>query len=106
MNAYDGELLAELAFGATLIEWRGPPPYVFVAVPDDMVGEVAWASRRASYGWGCVPASGSANGAAFTTALFPRNGGYLVPIKVAVRRETGLVLGDVADVTLTIRAPG
>jgi len=30
----------------------------------------------------------------FDTSLFPRNGGYLLPIKVAVQRAEGVGLGD------------
>jgi len=34
--------------------------------------------------------------------LFPKNGGYLVPIKDVVRRAEGLALGDEPTVSLTI----
>jgi hypothetical protein len=36
------------------------------------------------------------------TSLFPKNGGYLVPVKVSVRNVEGLELGDTVAVTLTV----
>jgi hypothetical protein len=38
----------------------------------------------------------------FETSLFPKDGGYLVPIKDVVRKAEGLVLGDTVLVELTI----
>ena len=39
--------------------------------------------------WGQVPVHVTIGGTKFTTALFPRDGRYLVPVKVAVRRAGG-----------------
>ena len=38
----------------------------------------------------------------FTTSLWPKDGGYVVPIKDAVRRPEHLQLGDEVTVHLTI----
>lgn len=95
-------LLADVAFSAGVIQWRGPAPFYFVSVPDDLVGEIHYAARLASYGWGCVPVDATAQGVAFETSLFPKDGGYLVPLKVAVRREAGIDLGDLVAMRLRI----
>jgi len=100
--AVDQSPLAEIAFAGTVIEWRGPAPFLFVAVPDELVGELRYAAREASYGWGVVPVSAAINGAAFTTSLFPRDGGYLLPVKVAVRKAAGVGLGDRVQVRITV----
>jgi hypothetical protein len=89
-----------VAFRGRVIEWRGPAPFYFVAVPDAEYGEVREAARVASYGWGCVPVSAEVEGHGFTTSLIPRDGTYLVPLKVAVRKATGVVLGDEVGVRL------
>jgi hypothetical protein len=39
----------------------------------------------------------------FATSLFPRDGGYLVPVKDAVRRAEDVALGDVVDLEVVIR---
>ena len=52
-------------------------------------------SRHAvSYGWGVIPVTVRIGEHEFTTSLFPKDGGYLVPIKDMVRKAEGLVLGD------------
>jgi hypothetical protein len=98
----DGEPLAALAFAAEVIEWRGPAPYLFVPVPGDLVGEVRYAARQASYGWGCVPVEGRIGGTDFTSSLFPRGDTYLLPVKVAVQRAEGVRLGDLVAVEIRV----
>ena len=99
------EPLLEIAFTATVIHWRGPAPFFFVAIPEDQVGAVREAAREASYGWGCVPVEACVAGEAFRTSLFPRDGGYMLPVKAAVRKATGVVLDDVVAVEMAIHRP-
>ena len=40
--------------------------------------------------WGQVPVRVRIDDVDFTTALFPKDGRYLVPLKVAVRRAVGV----------------
>lgn len=98
--------LVDIAFDGRVIEWRGPPPYLFVAIPEAQIGEVQWAARIASYGWGCVPVEAEARGQSFQTSLFPRDGGYLVPLKAAVRRAAGgIISGDHVAMRIRIFEP-
>ena len=97
--------LIDAAFTGSVIEWRGPAPFYFVALPDDLIAEVRWAATQASYGWGCVPVHAEVDGVSFTTSLFPRNGGYLLPLKLAVRRQVGAVADDMLNVRMVIAAP-
>ena len=99
----DGNVLARLAFETTLVEWRGPPPYLFAPVPADLVGEVAHAARSASYGWGVVPVEAKIGRTRFATSLFPRNGGYLLPIKLAVQRSEAIGPAAQVEIVMTIR---
>jgi hypothetical protein len=101
---FDQQPLAEIAFDATVIEWRGPAPFLFVPVPQELVGELRYAARQASYGWGVVPVEAGINGASFTTSLFPRDGGYLLPVKVAVQKAARVGLGDDVAVRITVSA--
>lgn len=93
------EVFADIAFEAEVIEWRGPSPFHFAAVPEALVGELRYAAQMASYGWGVVPVEAEVRGVEFRTSLFPKDGGYLVPLKDAVRKAAGIALGD----TLTVR---
>ena len=88
----------ELAFAGRVIEWRGPSPYYFVPVPDEESADIREVAAMASYGWGVIPVEARIGEIAFETSLFPKDGGYLLPLKDAVRRPQGLSPGD--DVTV------
>jgi hypothetical protein len=94
--------VARFRFEAEIIVWRGPAPFFFAPAPADQVEALRQAARLASYGWGVIPVEATLLGVTFTTSLFPKDGTYLVPIKVAVRRKTGVTAGDVVDVELVI----
>ncbi|WP_114953219.1 DUF1905 domain-containing protein [Sphingosinicella terrae] len=96
--------LLHLDFDSEIIHWRGPAPYLFAPVPAALAEEVRRAARLASYGWGCVPVAATIAGTDFTTSLFPKDGTYLLPIKVAVQRAAGLGLGDRVRIEMRIDA--
>ena len=96
------EPLASIAFEAEIIHWRGPAPYLFVPVPEEYVGEIRWAAREASYGWGVVPVQAQLDGIEFTTSLFPRDGTYLLPVKIALQKAANVGLGDKVRVRMSI----
>jgi hypothetical protein len=91
-------------FVGDLISWRGPAPYHFIPVPEDVASTIHAVSTLVTYGWGVIPVSVRIGETAWTTSLFPKDGGYLVPIKDAVRHAEGLALGETVLVELTIRS--
>ncbi|OLZ62311.1 hypothetical protein AV521_42170 [Streptomyces sp. IMTB 2501] len=93
----------ELAFAGRVVEWRGPAPYYFVAVPDAESADIRDVAALASYGWGVIPVEARIGTTAFTTSLFPKDGGYLLPLRAAVRRPEGLAAGDEVTVVMTVR---
>jgi len=92
----------ELDFEAEVIEWRGPSPYIYAVLPVAAAAEVARVKRAASYGWGVIPVEANIGGVRFTTSLFPRDGTYLLPLKVAVRRQIAVTVGDIVSVSMRI----
>ncbi len=92
----------DIIFDAEIIEWRGPAPYLFAAVPDDHVGAIRYAALTESYGWGVVPVVARIGATLFATSLFPRDGGYLLPVKVAVQKTEGVGRGDRVGVRLRV----
>ena len=70
----------EWTFTGEVIEWRGPAPYLFVAMTPEESEDLREAARSLIY-WGQVPVHVTIGGTRFTTALFPRDGCYLVPVK-------------------------
>lgn len=94
----------EFDFVAEVIEWRGPAPYVFAPLPDGAAEAIAEVAGALTYGWGVIPATATIGGTRFSTALFPRNGGYLLPLKVAVRAAENVRLGDRISIELAVGA--
>jgi uncharacterized protein DUF1905 len=97
---YPGEM--HLEFAGELYEWRGPAPYHFIKVPEEECVALREVSPIMSYGWGVIPVRVRIGETVFETSLFPRDGGYLVPIKDVVRKAEGLVLGDTVMVELVV----
>ena len=91
-----------LHFAGEAFVWRGPAPYVFVAVPDLLTATVRDAACTASYGWGVVPVIATIGSMDFTTSLFPKEGGYLLPLKLAVRRALDIAAGDQVSVLMRV----
>lgn len=90
----------DLTFTTTTIEWRGPAPFVFAPVPDDESDAIDAVKHLVTYGWGAIPVAARIGATVFTTSLFPREGSYLVPVKVAVQRAEGVGVGDEVTVQL------
>ena len=93
-----------LEFSGELWHWRGPAPFHFVTVPEAESAELQDVSPLVSYGWGCIPVSARIGRTNWTTSLFPKDGGYVVPVKSAVRRAEQVALGDVVTIRLDIAA--
>lgn len=94
--------VAEFDVTGPVVEWRGPAPHHFVEVagePADLVHELA---REVTYGWGMVPVRVRIGATSSTTALWPRQGGYVVPLKAALRRSERVELGDVVTVHVEV----
>lgn len=92
----------EMEFDGEIFEWRGPAPFYYVALPAEQAEDLAEVAADLTYGWGVIPVEVRIGDTVWETSLFPKDGGYLVPIKVAVRRAEGLENGD--HVHLTLRA--
>ncbi|GAB2745120.1 DUF1905 domain-containing protein [Sinomonas soli] len=92
----------QLTFDGTVIEWRGPAPFVFVRVPDEESEEIHAVANELTYGWGCIPVGVRLGTSEWTTALMPKDGAYLVPLRKAFREAEGIEVDDVVPVTLTL----
>ena len=90
----------DLEFVGRVVEWRGPAPYFYVAVPPEVSAEIREVSAVVSYGWGAVPVTARLGGTEFTTSLFPKDGRYLLPLRDAVRKPHGIDVDDDVAVAL------
>lgn len=94
--------MPDMRFDAEIIEWRGPPPYLFAVIPERHVGDIRYAALSESYGWGVVPVIAKVGRSEFATTLFPRGGTYLLPIKLVVQKAEGVGLGDRIRVAMRV----
>ena len=92
----------ELELTDVVFEWRGPAPYHFVRVPDDDAAVIADVAAAVTYGWGMIPVAVTVGATTTTTALWPKEGTYYVPLKDKLRHAEGIALGDVVTVRLRI----
>jgi uncharacterized protein DUF1905 len=91
-----------LTFRGEIWYWRGPSPFHFVTVPRKESEELRSISALVTYGWGVIPVSARIGATTWGTSLFPKDGGYLVPVRSSVRATEGLELGDIVGVTLDV----
>ncbi len=92
----------EFHFAGLVFEWRGPSPYYFVPVPDEECADIHEVAAMATYGWGVIPVAARVGEVDFKTSLFPKDGGYLLPLKDAVRKSQRITAGDEVTVELTV----
>ena len=92
-----------IEFKGKIFHWRGPAPYLFVAVPDKESADIRSVSKLVTYGWGVIPAMVKVGKTEWTTSLFPKEGRYLVPIKMVVQKAENLKEGDEIKLRLELR---
>ena len=89
---------------ARLWLWSGEGgSWHFVTIPEEEAVEIRLESAASGIrrGFGSVRVQAMVNGVGWKTSIFPqKSGGYLLPVKAAVRRDAGIAAGD--DVTVVI----
>ncbi len=92
-----------IEFSGKIFHWRGPSPFLFVAVPEKQSLEIKAISKEVTYGWGVIPVHVQIGKTEFKTSLFPKDGLYLVPIKMIVQKAENVGEGDNVTIRLEIR---
>jgi hypothetical protein len=92
----------KLRISGGLIEWRGPSPFYFIPIPKAQSKKIKAMAAQLTYGWGVIPVSGKIGKTEFTTALIPKDGVYLLPIKNQVRFAERLELGTETSVQISL----
>ena len=91
-----------IKFSGKIFHWRGPAPYLFVAVPEKQSQDIKSVSKLVTYGWGVIPVHVTVGKTTWKTSLFPKDGLYLVPIKVIVQKAEKLKEGDTVTLQLEL----
>ena len=89
---------------APLWLWSGEGgSWHFVTIPPEEAVEIRLEAAASGIrrGFGSVRVAARINGVAWKTSIFPqKSGGYLLPVKAAVRRDAGIAADDVVTVTI------
>jgi len=91
----------DFEFDGPVIEWRGPAPFYYVRIPEEESGDIKFAAKGIEY-WGQVPVVVRIGDTEFKTALFPKDGVYLIPLKVVVRKAEGIELDQIVSVAMNV----
>lgn len=74
--------------------WKGPSPFYFLTVPEAEAREIKAIERLVTYGWGMIPVTATIGNTTWKTALWPKDGLYVLPLKDKVRKAENLQEGD------------
>jgi len=92
-----------IEFEGEIFYWRGPVPFLFVAIPEEPSLDLKTISAMVTYGWGVIPVHVRIGKTEWKTSLFPKDGRYLVPIKMSVQKSEDLEVGDSVIIHLEVR---
>jgi hypothetical protein len=93
----------DFGFSAEMWHWRGPAPFHFITLPEEATAPIKAISALVTYGWGMIPVRARIGQSEWNTAMFPKNGRYVLPVKDIVRTAEGLADGDIVAVQLSVR---
>ncbi|MCC2308361.1 DUF1905 domain-containing protein [Cellulomonas chengniuliangii] len=93
-------------FDAAVWVWeaRRTETWTFVTLPAEASDEIADVADRYARGFGSLRVDVTIGGTSWRTSIFPDGGrgGYVLPVKKAVRKAEGLDIGDTAHVRVTL----
>ena len=82
--------------------WKGVAPWFFVTVPEKESQEIREIISMVTYGWGMVPVNATIGNTTWYTALWPKDGRYILPLKTVIRKSEKLAEGDTVTARLEI----
>jgi hypothetical protein len=91
-----------LEFSGKVWYWRGPAPFYFVTVPPKESQALKDILTAVTYGWGMIPVNATIGETEWYTALWPKDGAYIVPIKSVIRKAEKIEENDMVTVRLEI----
>ena len=91
-----------IEFSGEIWYWKGPAPHHFVTVPEEQSQDIKALSQLVTYGWGMIPVKVQIGNTTWKTSLWPKDGRYIVPLKLQARKAEGLEQGDTVSIRLDI----
>ena len=95
-------MVYEFTVKGEIIEWRGPAPFTWVRVDAKQSAMIKEQARNHTYGWGVLYMHGIMGKTEFDTTLMPKDGQYMIPVKIALKKAEGVELGDVVSIKFNL----
>lgn len=92
----------KIEFNNKIWYWRGPAPFYFVTVPEPQCNDLKTIAAAVTYGWGMIPVTAQIGQTTWQTSLFPKDGSYIVPLKVSIRKAEHLEEGNHVTIQLDV----
>lgn len=89
-------------FSGEVWYWRGPAPFHFVTVPKEESKQIKSVESLVTYGWGMIPVNAIVGKTEWYTALWAKDGQYILPLKSAIRTAANIELGQVIEVQIEV----
>ncbi|MEL6560380.1 MAG: DUF1905 domain-containing protein [Bacteroidota bacterium] len=91
-------------FSGKLWTSAGPGGWHFVSLPQDLSKEIRANMQWQEEGWGRMKATAVIGESEWDTAIWfdKKAGTYLLPVKSAIRKKTGVKTGDVIKVSVLV----
>ena len=93
----------KMVFSNRMWHWRGPSPFHFISLPEDLSQEIKDMAASLTYGWGMIPVNARIGQTEFSTAMYEKNGVYILPIKNVVRLGEKIEIDDMVDVEISLK---
>ncbi|MBX3107580.1 MAG: DUF1905 domain-containing protein [Fimbriimonadaceae bacterium] len=92
----------QCSFSGEVWYWRGPAPFHFVTVPPAESAAIKAVEKHATYGWGMIPVRATIGNTEFETALWPKDGQYILPLKDKIRKAEQIEVGSAILVAMEV----
>lgn len=85
--------------------YPGDAAWHFVTIPQDISGEIKSLFGDRAKGWGSIPVEITLGSSTWKTSIFPdkKEGAYLLPLKVEIRKKESIHDGDSLNFLLEIK---
>jgi hypothetical protein len=93
-------------FSEKLWVYHGKGAWFFITVPQEESSQIKFLTSHHRRGWGAVPVNVIIGSTKWKTSIFPDSkvGGYLLPIKLEVRKLEKISAGDSVLVTINLKS--
>lgn len=94
--------MVTIEFAGEVWFWKGPAPWYFLTVPEEESREIHAIVSMVTYGWGMVPVNAQIGDTEWYTALWPKDGRYILPIKARIRKAEGVQEGAIVAARIEV----